>query len=94
MPRTVTSDSNFMRRAAPVWWMLALTAVVVGCAISPRVEGPTADCPVCAEEGDLACLHVHITDSTARASYNDKTYYFCSDACKEVFLKAPAKYAH
>jgi YHS domain-containing protein len=27
------------------------------------------------------------------ARHGDKTYYFCSDACKETFEKEPEKYA-
>ena len=41
---------------------------------------------------DLACVDVKVDDKTQRVAYNGSTYYFCSDDCKNAFLKDPQKY--
>jgi YHS domain-containing protein len=75
----------------------ALMALAIGgCAASPasREDGrPTAECPVCRENADLACLSVKIADDTPRTEYRGKMYYFCSTECKAEFEKHPEKYA-
>ena len=75
--------------------MLALCCLIgAGCAGQlPAADGETAECPVCREDGDLACLHVKVKDTTPRAEYEGRRYYFCSDECRERFLKEPGKYA-
>lgn len=40
----------------------------------------------------VCCMNVDERRATATAVYKDKTYYFCSVACKELFEKEPAKY--
>ncbi|MES1210941.1 MAG: YHS domain-containing protein [Acidobacteriota bacterium] len=32
-------------------------------------------------------------DKTPQAEYRGKTYYFCSEECREEFLRNPGKYA-
>ena len=71
-----------------------VAAALVGCASGKNESGPHAECPVCVENADLACINVKITDSTPRAEYQGTTYYFCSEACKKEFLKNPAKFVH
>ena len=51
-----------------------------------------AACPVCRCEGDLACVDVRIKSDTPRCSCGGKTFYFCSDECRQRFEKQPAKY--
>jgi YHS domain-containing protein len=69
-------------------------AILSGCAAEgPATDpAPTAECPVCRENGDLACLKVKIRESTPRLEYQGRTYYFCSDECLAEFQKNPAKY--
>lgn len=43
---------------------------------------------------DPVCgMQVASSTAPATSDYRDKTYYFCSRACKEAFDKAPDKYA-
>lgn len=44
---------------------------------------------------DPVCkMQVDETTSAIDAEYNGKTYYFCSEECKEVFQTGPAPYAN
>ncbi len=43
-------------------------------------------CPVSGEK-------VAVNETTPKAEYNGKTYYFCCNSCAEKFKKDPAKYA-
>ena len=52
-----------------------------------------AECAVCKVNADLACLDVAVDENTPRSDYNGKTYYFCSEECKEKFAKKPQRYA-
>lgn len=74
---------------------IGLLCLLLGaCSTPPRADvGPTAECPVCRENADLACLNVHIRGTTPRAQYKGETYYFCSDECRDRFLKDPGRYA-
>jgi YHS domain-containing protein len=73
-----------------------LLFALAGCAtVPPTAEanaGPTDICYVCRYNNDLACVNLHVKDTTPRAEYNGKTYYFCSDGCRTDFLKKPEKY--
>jgi YHS domain-containing protein len=75
---------------------VALLALVSGCVTSPhdssQNSGPTATCEVCRYNNDLACVNVRLKDSTPRAEYAGKVYYFCSEDCRTDFLKNPKKY--
>jgi YHS domain-containing protein len=52
-----------------------------------------AECLVCKKNADLACVDVQVDSQTPAYVYNGKTYYFCSDDCREEFVKHPSKYA-
>lgn len=46
-----------------------------------------------AETTDPVCgMQVHTTDASPQARYKGRTYYFCSDLCRDRFSKAPEKY--
>lgn len=82
--------------------LLSLAAVVTmglafGCATSPseraaQSSGPTGICEVCRHNRDLACVCVHIDETTPRVEHEGRIYYFCSAECRNAFLKKPAKY--
>jgi hypothetical protein len=79
-------------RALP--WSAALAALpmLLGCRASPAYAGPTAECPVCRHEGDLACVCVRIEPDTPRCECAGETYYFCSDECRADFQAQPERY--
>lgn len=75
---------------------LAVTVCfIAGCA-TPSADsvqtGPVATCYVCKYNNDLACVNLDIKDSTPRTEKQGKTYYFCSQDCRDAFLKNPQKY--
>lgn len=42
---------------------------------------------------DPVCrMTVTTSETTLRSTHHSKSYYFCSQACKETFDKDPAKY--
>jgi YHS domain-containing protein len=43
-----------------------------------------AKCPLCKDH------EIEVTADTPRASHDGKEYFFCSDYCKEDFVKDPA----
>src|ERR1044071_5299264 len=45
--------------------------------------GPKAECLVCKHNADLACVDVEVKADTPRYVYEGKTYYFCSDGCRD-----------
>ena len=71
-------------------WMIA------GCAAPSRqaaVQPPGLEiCCVCEHNNDLACLKVRVNDSTPQTQYQGKTLWFCSEECKQAFLKNPPQY--
>ena len=75
---------------AVVWAVLAL-----GCATtSPDASAAGhAECLVCKHNADLACVDVAVKADTPHYDFNGKTYYFCSDTCRDEFAKNPGKYA-
>ena len=71
----------------------ALSACRASASVTIEVDDPTrAHCPVCEAEGDLACLWVRIGTDTPSSTYQGRTYYFCSEQCKQDFDRKPAKY--
>ena len=52
----------------------------------------TATCQVCLYNNDLACVNIRLKDTTPRAVYRGTTYCFCSEDCREAFLKKPDKF--
>lgn len=44
---------------------------------------------------DPVCkMEVEPTKAAAKADYQSKTYYFCSNQCHNTFAATPAKYAN
>lgn len=81
------------RRALVGFWSAALAALLLAACQSTPALGPNeAECPVCKHEGDLACLCVEIEPDTPSCECAGKTYYFCSDSCREEFLAHPERY--
>lgn len=70
---------------------LPLLALVTACE-SPAPAGPTAECPVCDREGDLACLRVTITPDTPSVDLDGTRLWFCSEECRTAFLRDPQRY--
>jgi YHS domain-containing protein len=73
--------------------------LLAGCAATPGADTssaattPHAECLVCKANADLACVDVAVDKTTPSYSYDGKTYYFCSDECRDKFAKEPKKYA-
>jgi YHS domain-containing protein len=68
---------------------------------SPAEPGVTAasahsrqqdECLVCKYNADLACVNVRVDKTTPTYVFNGRTYYFCSDECRDDFKKNPEKY--
>jgi len=51
-----------------------------------------SECLVCKYNADLACIDIPVDKTTPSYTYNGKTYYFCSDECRDKFKKDPQKY--
>ncbi|MCE9582577.1 MAG: YHS domain-containing protein [Planctomycetes bacterium] len=75
--------------------LLSLAALLfaAGCASTQRHDGPTAECPVCVCNHDEECRVVDIKTDTPQTEWDGRTWYFCSDECREAFRKEPEKYA-
>lgn len=71
---------------------LAALLFLSGCRSSAPVDGPTAECPVCKHEGDLACLCVHVRADTPSCECAGQVYYFCSEDCRADFAAHPERY--
>jgi YHS domain-containing protein len=98
---------NGLRTALMCFW-LASAAVLTGCAsqgaggsakiapVDATVAGSPlparAKCLVCEKNADLACIDVDVDSQTPSYTYDGKTYYFCSNKCRNDFAKQPAKY--
>ena len=84
--------------AARVLWIAACLPAAPACRATESsqaaqtVRCPCSECPVCKAEGDLACLQVKIRPDTPRLEYQGRTYWFCSEACREDFAKHPERY--
>ena len=74
-----------------------LTIALAGCTAEQQSSvastQPHAECLVCKKNVDLACVDVAVDANTPKVEYDGKTYYFCSDECRDKFAKDPAKYA-
>jgi YHS domain-containing protein len=91
-------------RLGPTLILAAL--VLVGCADAKESHPPTtrpiaamtqpprqhAQCLVCKYNADLACLDVDVDSNTPSYVYDGKTYYFCSQECRDEFAKNPKRY--
>ncbi len=65
---------------------------------APAPPGSAAPAPEAASDGqkvvDPVCgMQVVTGNATAHAEHDGKTYWFCSDLCRDRFVKDPAKYA-
>jgi len=61
-------------------------------ATSAAAHATKGECLVCKMNADLACVDVDVDKSTPSYVYNGHTYYFCSDECRDKFIKNPQKY--
>ncbi|MCB1210847.1 MAG: YHS domain-containing protein [Verrucomicrobiales bacterium] len=69
--------------------------VLAGCTSLPPMppeDAPIAQCPVCRHDRDLACLNVVKEKSTPRLTYQGRSYFFCSEGCREKCAHTPAKF--
>lgn len=60
--------------------------LLASCSISAAPPG-YAECPICKENGDLACLYVKPSDKTPHLKIDNVDYFFCSQECKESFVR-------
>lgn len=81
-----------MRKFIPVLALGAMATFLACRPVAPTPGPNEAIDPVCDYCRDLACIVVPITVATPRADYLGKTYYFCSENCRDAFLKDPPKY--
>jgi len=86
---------TFYRKLTAIWIVLICAG---GCSSSPgpsasATHKPCEQCIVCKHNADLACVDVEVDANTPRYVYNGKTYYFCSETCRDEFAKNPTKYA-
>jgi len=72
--------------------LLFLFILISACRSTGSSSGPTAECPVCRHEGDLACVGVHVEPDTPHCECAGQTYYFCSDQCRADFEGHPERY--
>ncbi|HEY7089185.1 MAG TPA: YHS domain-containing protein [Tepidisphaeraceae bacterium] len=77
-------------------YVLLLAVVATGCTSAQppaTLNGkPCAQCLVCKKNADLACVDVEVDANTPKYEYNGQTYYFCSDDCRDKFIKDPSQY--
>ena len=80
------------RMRASRWSSVLTTLLLASACRSTPPSGPTAECPVCKHEGDLACVCVPIEQDTPRCECAGQTYYFCSEECRADFQAHPERY--
>ena len=78
-----------------LWLLGILVAVLAGCNRPLRSPGPPK--PTTTQAAMAECLpcrghKIEVTATTPRVEYAGKTYYFCSDGCRDAFVANPAKY--
>lgn len=70
-------------------------AGVAGCAAQSGAVSPDerhAKCVVCECNADLACIDVTVDERTPRTELAGKTYFFCSEECRQDFGAQPRKF--
>jgi YHS domain-containing protein len=76
--------------------VVATAVMMAGCSQAQQEQQPVAaghaQCLVCKYNADLACVDLKVDATTPRAEFAGKTYYFCSEECRDNFLKSPGKY--
>jgi YHS domain-containing protein len=70
----------------------SLSTASAASADSPSDRPCAAECLVCKKNADLACVDISVDKTTPTYAYNGKTYYFCSDECRNQFARNPTKY--
>jgi YHS domain-containing protein len=50
------------------------------------------ECSVCKANGDLACLYVKPKPETPSVTVDGKVHHFCSEDCRQEFLKHRDEY--
>jgi hypothetical protein len=75
--------------------LVLLAPLLSGCSSTAAQQDdgrPHAECTVCKQSGDLACIDVAVDDKTPRCTHDGKTFFFCSEQCCRKFKKTPAKF--
>lgn len=74
---------------------IGFSLVIAGCTVS-NYSNTTSEkieiCHVCEYNNDLGCMTVRVKEATPQYTYNNKTYFFCSEECQQEFLKSPDTY--
>ena len=74
-----------MRHSRILVLFLAFSFIVVLSGIAQQQAEETVTCPVTGKE-------IKKSEAKATYEYSGKTYYFCSETCKEKFIENPEKY--
>lgn len=70
-----------------------IVMLAFGCATTRHRDAhPIAEDVVCLYEGDLGCVKVRVEENTPRTAYDGRVFFFCSERCREEFLKDPEKF--
>lgn len=88
-------EHQTMNQILKLFGLTMVLCLIAGCATQSKdaaQSGPSATCYVCRYNNDLACVNIHVKDKTPRTEYQATTYYFCSEDCREAFVKNPQKY--
>lgn len=94
-PGSRRPDNQTMKLISRFLVLIAALYLVAGCATRTKdsaQSGLTATCHVCRYNNDLACVNIQVKDTTPHTDFQGTTYYFCSEDCRESFLKNPQKY--
>jgi len=75
----------------PARLIVILAAVLLVSTVLPAAPGPPQD--QSAAKDPVCGMSVKPADARFKSEYRGKTYYFCSEGCKQKFDKEPAKYA-
>ena len=88
-------DLKTLKQILNVFGLAAALCLIVGCATQSKEatqSGPVATCYVCRYNNDLSCVNIRVKDGTPRTEYHGRDYFFCSEDCRDAFLKKPEKY--
>lgn len=74
--------------------LLPFALLVLACTEVPDRDPASgcANCPVCLHNADLACVCVKIGPDTPKAEWDGRTWYFCSEECRQAFLNDPKRF--
>jgi len=85
-----------MRTLIPI---ACLLLVALGCTAVAHEEPAasasdrTVQCSVCVYHRDLGCVDVTVDNQTPSCEWGGRTWWFCSEGCREQFQKTPEKFA-